>query len=246
MEQRAALIARLNTMTATLGGHRLLAALGSNQLSKDEWRAFAAERYLASLIFEPLLDAALAKATEANDAAIADAVARNRNDELGIAADGTWRKDLAHAAWRKDFYDALGITDAMLNAAIAGPAAKAYIALLRDVLNSGDYLVMAGALLALERFLPVEFIAMRKGRDTVFADVFVDQPADDATARTARARGRVYLDDHITHDANAHYPDLLAAITPHMDNPADAKRIFAGIEAIERAKLAFYDNIAQN
>lgn len=243
METSTTLIQRLNEMTTALAAHPVLAIIGSDALSPDEWRQFAVQRYLSAMIFESLLDTAITKAAKASDTALVAALTKNQDDELGMDAEGNFDKTAAHAAWRRDFYDALGIDDDLLNAHVVSPAVKAYIEIIRSVIASGEYLVMSGALLALERFFPLEFRAMQQGRDTVFADVFLDQPADDEAKKSWRARARLYLDDHILHDANAHYPDLLKALQPHTANDADMARLLAGIDAVQRAKEAFYDDL---
>lgn len=243
MENQTALIERLNDMVATLGTHPTLGLVAGDQLSKEQWRAFAAQRYLSSMIFEPLLGTAMTKARDAGEQQLAVALARNHADELGMDTDGEVDGLRAHAAWRKDFYDALGVTDDMLGAHLMGKAAKTYMDTVRSVMQTDDLLVMCGALLALERYFPVEFRFMQKGRDAVFADVFLDQPGDDEEKRAWRARARLYLDDHIVHDANAHYPELLAALTPYTTDAANMERLLHGIKAVEDAKLAFYENV---
>lgn len=244
MKNATALITHLNEMATTLGSHPKLVRVGSGELTKIEWRAFAVERYLTSMIFESLLEIAIAKATEAGDVAVAKALTDNQNNELGVQADGTTDTEMSHAAWRRDFYDALGITDVMLNRRVGSPSVKSYISIVRSIIATDEYLVMSGALLALERFFPIEFDMMKKGRDTVFTDVFMDQSTDDDATKATRARARLYLDDHIDHDANTHYPDLLAALQPHANNEADMARVIAGINAVENAKRAFYDALA--
>lgn len=243
MNNQDKLIQRLNDMVAAIGNHPTFALIAGNQLSKDEWRTFAAQRYLSAMIFEPLLGTAMTKARDAGNQQLAVALAQNHADELGMNASGEVDASRAHAAWRKDFYDALGVTDDMLGAHLMGKAAKEYMDTMRSVMQTDDMLVMCGALLALECFFPVEFRFIQKGRDTVFADVFVGQPGDDEAKKAWRARARLYLDDHITHDANAHFPDLLAAVTPYTTDPATMERLLHGIKTVEEAKLAFYDNV---
>lgn len=243
MPKETELLQRLNAMTTTLAAHPVLAIIASDALSRDEWRNFAVERYLSAIIFEPLLDTALTATIKANDTPLADALRDNQQDELGMDIDGVVDQTLAHAAWRKHFYDALGVDDDMLNAHIGSPAVKAYMDVIRSVMMTGEYLVMAGAMLALERFLPVEFRAMQQGRDLVFADIFTEQPTDTPEERDWRERARLYLDEHIPQDLDTHFPELLAAIELHTDNEASMERILSGIAAVEQAKLAFYDKL---
>lgn len=232
MPDRNDLIVRLNDMATMLGNHPSLVRIGTDALTQDAWRGFAAERYLTAMIFASLLDAAIDGAKQAKDCAVARELEKNRDDELGIV-DDVVDQSAAHATWRKNFYDTLGVTDEMLNAHIGSPAAKGYMDVMQSVLRTGEYLVITGTILALERFFPVEFGIMKKGRDILFADAFADNP-----------RSRLYLDDHIAHDASAHYPDLLAALEPHVENDGDMARINAGIDAAENAKRAFYDALA--
>ncbi len=243
MSKQIELLQRLNAMTTTLAAHPVLAMVASDKLTQDEWRDFAVERYLSAIIFEPLLGSALTAARKANDTPLTVALNDNQNDELGIDIDGVVDQSLSHVVWRKNFYDALGVDDALLNAHIGSPAVKAYMDVIRSVMMTGEYLVMAGSMLALERFFPVEFRAMQQGRDLVFADIFADQSNDTAEEKAWRAQARLYLDDHIEHDADTHFPDLLTAIQPHLDSEADMERILSGIAAIEQAKLAFYDKL---
>lgn len=241
--ERLFLISLINKSgEAFLRDNPFLDKLENGDLSKEEWRQFATQRYLAALPFKRLLKACEEAATKAGDSQLAEVVDDNLKDETGVDANGDFHTDLSHAEWRKDFYHALGIDDASLESASATEGTKEYEASLEGLIEKDDPVVMAGALLALEGTIPREFSRMKRGRDVTFPDAFVAQESDSNEERAQKARARLYLDDHITHDAQAHYPSLLGALEKYAASDSGRKKIEIGVQMITAAKKRFYQD----
>src|SRR3989338_5773463 len=193
------LIKHLNEVTEDVVlNNNFLAAMKEGRVSQDAWRTFAIQRYLSTTVFEDTLRAAIRGAQKIEDKQLEKALQENLNDETGIGKDGV--QDLAHAhrTWRRDFYLALGVLDEQAKNTKPFPGTKSYMDAMAKLTREGDALACAGALLAVERLIPQEFERLQKGRDAAFHDAFANNP-----------KARLYIDDHIIHDATSHYPDLL-------------------------------------
>lgn len=220
--------------------NNLLERLQTGELTKEQWRTFAVQRHLAAIPFEDLLREGIAGAEQQGYPELAEVLKRNLHDETGMDDQGVQHEELAHNTWRRNFYTRLGITGAELERASATMGTKAYIDILEGIVKSGDPLVIAGALLVLEATIPTEFRKMKEGRDKTFRESFVDMEGDDDATRDTKARARMYLDDHILHDATAHFPDLLHALEQPTLTEDELDRIKAGARLITEAKKTFY------
>lgn len=212
------------------------------ELGPARWREFAQQRYLAALPFEELLSAGIERARASGDAELTETLEANLRDERGIDANGIARPEQAHETWRRDFYRALGVTDETLQSATPLPGTAEYARALQKLIEQGDALAIAGALLVLEGTIPVEFRKIAEGRDKTFPEIFVDQPDDSPETLERKTRARLYIDDHISHDASSHYPDLINALEKHAGQTETAGRIKYGADQIRRAKIAFYES----
>lgn len=220
--------------------NEVLERLRSGEISKEQWRAFAVQRYLAAVPFEDLLREGITEAEQQGYPELAEVIKSNLRDETGTDDQGVRHENLAHHTWRRDFYMRLGITDAELRKTSAKVGTKGYIDIVNQVVKSGDPLVIAGALLVLEATIPTEFRKMKEGRDKTFRDAFVDEEGDDETTRDIKAKARLYLDDHVIHDATVHLPDLLRALEVSIKTDMEKERIKEGARQITEAKKAFY------
>lgn len=239
---RAFLINLINTSAeAFLQNNLLLDRIESGESGREEWKRFAVQRYLAALPFERLLSACRDAASRIGDKALELAVVKNLQDETGENEVGEIKTENSHATWRRDFYTALGISDEDLDTSSSMAGTREYDAALNGIIESGDVLVMAGALLALEGTIPREFARMKRGRDALFSESFVEGEEDSEGTKMRKAKARLYLDDHILHDARSHYPDLLNALEPHVASAEELERIRVGIDTIVRAKRSFYE-----
>lgn len=220
-----------------------LDSLESGDLTQECWIRFAIERYKAAEVFEELLHSLIRKARLVGDAQLLEILEWNLRDETGVNIQGELDEALAHDTWRKNFYRALGVKDSDLEIPTTNSGTKYYIQVMKQILEQGDMLVMAGALLALEGSIPEEFIRIQRGRDISFPKIFVDKPTDDEKTLVQKSKARRYIDDHIHHDADMHYPSLLGALKPYTKDPDNLKRIADGVNRIAKAKKYFYDSL---
>jgi len=224
-----------------LGKNNFLAKLETGKLTLTEWRGFAAQRYVVALPFEDLLKGCKESAESCGDLQLANVIAANLQDEMGIDAEGHYDPELSHGTWRKDFYAAISIEESQLVSAPVEAGTEFYKKALHRLVEHGDPVIMAGALLVLEGTIPREFARIKRGRDISFTEVFVDKDDDSEETRKKKAKARLYIDDHIIHDAKAHYPDLLDALSKYAMTAEGRNRIEQGAVTITEAKKRFYD-----
>ncbi len=203
-----------------------------NLLTKEEWHTFAVQRYLSATPFEDLLEACEAAARRDGLVDLAEVIESNLRDERGIDAEGTRHEHLSHSTWRKNFYQAIGISELELTSTTPSVATKEYQETVRGLVKTDDPLIMAGGLLVLEAIIPREFAKLKSGRDQMFPNL-----SDEA---------KLYIDDHIVHDAKAHYPDLLAALSDLANSETVRTRIASGINLMVEVKKRFYERLQQS
>jgi pyrroloquinoline quinone (PQQ) biosynthesis protein C len=227
---------------AFLVQNSILGKIQRAELSKEEWRAFAIQRYLAAIPFEDLLRAGIQQSEKQRYMELATALKKNLQDEMGVDDQGMVNDGLAHSTWRRDFYTRLGIQTEELESAVEADGTKVYRLALEEMINTDDPLIIAGALLVLEATIPVEFRKMSHGRDKTFHEEFVASDQDDASTRQTKEKARLYLDDHVYHDATSHFPDLLRALEISLRTEEERDRVRSGAQRIMMAKKAFYDD----
>lgn len=208
-----------------LHDNRFLNRVEENNLMSDEWHTFAVQRYLSARPFDQLLEAGTRSAYHTGAVELESVIQRNVRDEQGIDEQGAVDETRAHATWRKEYYSAIGVSDQDLATAMH-PAAKQYADVLKALIHEADALKLAGVILALEAIIPREFAKIKVGRDKKFPHL--------------SEKARLYIDDHIIHDAQSHYPDLLAALAPLIVDEAAMARVEDGINKITAAKKQFY------
>lgn len=231
-----------NASEQFLKRNHLLERLQTGEITKEEWKTFAIQRYLAATPFEALLREGIAASARDGYSGLAEVIKSNLRDETGTDDHGVTREELAHDTWRRDFYTRLGITNAELEQASATAGTKEYIDMVDRIVKSGDPLAIAGALLVLEATIPMEFRKIKEGRDKTFPELFIDVKDEDDAMRDAKAKARQYLDDHILHDATAHFPDLLRALEKSVLTEAEKDRLKRGAHWITEAKKVFYQD----
>lgn len=218
----------------------------AGKLSKQQWRDFAVQRYLSATLFIELLKAGTVKAYEVGEEEVAAILDRNWRDELGISDKGEQNTERAHALWRHDFYEAIGVRQEDLQTAVPLEGTAEYFRIVRNIIDRGDFAFIAGGILQTEATLPVEFRKLQIGRDKTFPEVFLGQPDDTPEKVSARSRAKLYLDDHIVHDARDHYPQLLGSLEKVSVDCEVATRIGAGIDRMRHAKRLFYESIEES
>ena len=231
----------LKDITKQMIDNPILAMIEVGIFTVEEWRAFAVQRYLAACYFEELLKAGIKKAKMCGEIEIMTALAANLRDEEGIDEKGNFLPTGSHEKWRQDFYNALGLDNQLLAAAVPLVETVEYSAALKDLIDNQELFVIVGAILLLEYSIPEEFKRLQIGRDKVFPDQFVLQSSDSIEDRKRKGHARLYIDHHILHDANSHYPDLEQAIVKSIKNSESLEQILAGMEIIKSAKQKFYN-----
>ncbi len=223
----------------------LLKRIQRGELTVEQWMRFAEQRYLSSLSFEGLLRAGIAKAENSGNAEIRSVLQENLKDELGIVEGDIQDPERSHETWRIHFYNALGLDEEQLSKATPLSGTRTYVITMDNLIHHGSLGEVVGALFVLEGSIPTEFKRMKDGRDKTFKDVFSDQSIDSNEIRRIKADARLYLDDHIIHDASRHYPGLLKALGNYSRDLAALDQIRTGAEKVIAAKEIFYKDLDQ-
>lgn len=236
----------LQKTTDAIVHNSVLDAVEEGKFTQDEWREFAKQRYLAALHFEELLEAGLKKARILGDQELVDALVSNLQDERGIDAQGNLLSTGSHEKWRRDFYGALGLEEDALSSAEPLEGTRMYDESLKHLIDAGDVLTIAGAILLQEFSIPEEFKRIKIGRDLTFPDQFTTQSKDTSEQRLKKGFARLYIDHHIVHDATSHYPNLERALMKYADDPVNVSQILTGVEMIHVAKQYFYKSLSDH
>ena len=208
-----------------------LEAIEDGKLTDEQWKQFSVERYTAARDFVELLKTGIETAEKLGDTELAETLQANLNDELGIDAKGIQREKANHETWRKNFYRAIGVLDAVLNDHKMHPkkwleGTSRYHETVKELIAEGNAFAIAGALFALEATIPTEFQKIRAGLNRQFPNLTDDE--------------RLYIDSHIAHDASSHYPDLKRALVKYVHDADAFKEIQRGVKTIMGAKGEFY------
>ena len=211
-----------------------LERIEDGQLTPEQWRQFSVERYTAASDFVELLKTGIETAEKLEDTELAKTLQANLNDELGIDAKGIQHEKANHETWRKNFYRAIGVLDAVLNDHKMHPkkwleGTSRYHETVKELIAEGNAFAIAGALFALEATIPTEFQRISAGRDRQFPDLTDDE--------------RLYIDSHIEHDKSSHYPDLQRALAKYVHDADAIHEIQRGVKIIMGAKGEFYKSI---
>jgi pyrroloquinoline quinone (PQQ) biosynthesis protein C len=216
--------------------HPFLRRLENGNISREEWRYFWIPRHQITAMFTPLLLAAMDAAETHGDDELSAALQKNLEDELGIV-DGRYNAQKAHRTWRRDFYRALGISDQQIQDDDYNCVDFYVKDVMKMIREHPTPAFLGGAVLFFEYHIPREFAKLRRGRDAIFAEKFIDHGEDNAAMREEKHRARLYLDDHVLHDAGDHYPTLLRALQKY-DSNEDLRK---GIRQMAEIKCEFYD-----
>ncbi len=196
-----------------------------DQLSTEQWKQFGIQRYILAMPFIRLLRAGIEAANSSHLKGLADALQENLQDEVGNSES----ESHAHETYRQQFYFAMGISKVELHPKHALEGTKQYLNFIENMIQEANPYRIAGAVLALEATVLEEFKRIQVGRDKKF-------PAMSQEAR-------YYLDDHVSHDAEAHYPHLFDAIAQAAHDEESFDLVKTGIESYVEAKSEFYKSL---
>lgn len=217
---------------------KILGAIESGEIGREGLQRFLIQQIVATSAFLSLFEKLVAqnKFPELQAAA-----ASNLRDETGMDEEGNYHAELSHSTWRKDFYKQIGIVETQISQTPPTPGTKAYFDDIAALVAEGDTGKIAGALLFFEGTIPRQFNSFKRGRDTLFREECVDIEGDDATTLETKRKARIYLDDHIVHDAQSHFPDLLNALTVAVQSsPEVLEKVKVGIASAKEARKKFY------
>lgn len=216
----------------------LLGTIESGAISREGLKNFLIQQIVATKSFLSLFEILVAQRQFPE---LQAAAASNFRDETGMDVDGNYHAELAHSTWRKNFYQQIGIAEEQIDRAEPTPGTKAYFDAIAELVSEGDIGKVAGALLFFEGVIPRQFNSFKKGRDTLFRTECVDADDDTAVQRETKQAARLYLDDHIVHDAQCHFPDLLNALSIATQSSEEfLEKVKLGIAAAKIARKKFY------
>ncbi len=218
-------------------------ALLRKELNKAQYKLYAAQRAYVASNFLRLVDKAAHLARALGDEELAAALQANANDEIGMGADGKIHYELNHRQWKTTYLRAIDI-DADIDGFPLLPGTRAHVDAFLEIEAGGTVFSMAGAVLSLENIIPLEYRAAVSSRDHLFPEIFCVDAGDSPAARANKQSARRYLDDHIVHDANSHFPMLLHALVKYEDDPAAVAEIRQGIDLVNSYRKRFYQGLA--
>ncbi len=219
-------------------------ALMRKQVDARQYKLYAAQRASVASNFVRLVVKAAGAARAIGDEALAAALEANADDELGRDSDGVVRQERNHRNWKVSYLRTLGI-DAEAPEFPLLPSTRAHADAFLELEAGGNMFRMAGALLSLENIIPLEYRAAIQSRDHLFPQLFCIAANDSAEGRRRKEAARQYLDDHVTHDANEHFPQLLAALEKYQDDAAAMAEICAGVDFVNAHRKRFYEGLGE-
>ncbi|MBS0359276.1 MAG: iron-containing redox enzyme family protein [Proteobacteria bacterium] len=193
--------------------------------------------------FQQLLAIGIQQAEVIGDFSLAQTVRNNLYDETGRDNNGLIIEENSHAYWRTFFLQTLGIN---LNSARINllPSTQAHLNLFLKLETTGNVFNIAGAVLMIEKIVPFEYRAIQVSRDFCFPEQFVLNDADTDAKRHHKLLARKYIDDHIKHDSQNHFPDLLKALQKYETNRNAIDNIKEGIDMLFNARMHFFNGIS--
>ena len=146
---------------------------------------------------------------------------------------------------RENFLRALDITPEMIKQVEPLPATKRFLMAIDQLIIQNKPFVILGAILMTRRLIPLEFRALQISRDFLFPNRFIISKADSKEVVLRKQQACQYIDDHIMHDANEHYSDLLKSIEERGFSFSEWNDILKGIHIIKEYRNRFYNNIGR-
>jgi len=232
----------INANRSIVREDRFIKKLRTTDLTREQFRLFAAQRAYIATNFIKLLEKGVILAKHLEDEKLALTLQSNLNDELGLDEFGNRQVSLNHGQWKSDYLKALNIKTDEENFPLLSctkNSVESFIALE----ESENLYQIAGAILSLENIIPLEYRAAVVARDKLFPEVFcIGQTVTDAE-RVQQEKVRRYMDDHIIHDSKSHFPELLEALAQHENNEEILEQIQLGINYVNRYRKQFYEGL---
>ena len=220
----------------------LLKQMANKKVKLQQFLFFSIERARIANNFVFLLENAIDKAERESLESLALSLRRNLSDENGEDISGNCDLTQSHSIWRLNYLSALGFTAESLASPPMLQATRQHL----DVMTSFEersIFTIAGAILVLELIIPLEYSSVKRSRDFLFPELFVKSDKDSPQETIVKEQNARYIDDHIVHDSQKHYPDLLKALSAFESNKAAMEKITSSIKKVCMARLEFYRGI---
>jgi len=218
-------------------------SLWQRRVTPESFKLFIAQRTKMATNFERLLHVGQVAAKKIGAAKLAAEFAENLADEQAIDEQGMSNAELAHKTWRNRFLMKLNLNETSEYHQHNIQSVEAHHNYLIQLEQEANPFKIAGAILLIERFVPLEFRGVKLSRDDLFPELFVINENDTESERGAKMASCHYIDDHITHDAKIHFPDLLNAIYAYKVHENYIKDVHAGIEEMAEHRLNIFNDI---
>jgi pyrroloquinoline quinone (PQQ) biosynthesis protein C len=223
--------------------HPVLIQLRNGPVSKEQFLFYVTQKSYLTTNIPRFIFTCIQKLEPVQNKALIKVLIENYKDELGIDENGIARVQKAHVTWKNYFHKTLGLTCDQLDSCHAIEAARVHSERFLSYEKEASPLAMVGCFLMLERLVPLEYRAIQSARNHHFPDRFLAAEGDSERLLDRKDRAREYIDNHIAHDANFHFPLLLDALSSYTDCPQQFAEIEVGLEALVKMKLDFYDGI---
>lgn len=233
----------LHDTSKNIYSSHLMFLLRECKINQEQFKFFTIQRISIAYNFESLLISCLEEANNIGDRELELALRRNLADEYGEDAEGNVNPQMAHKHWRENYLSALNIHAESVDLASLLPETIMHSNTMLDLAKRNDVFLIAGALLASEIIIPIEYRNVRASRDYLFPEKFVTQSSDSVETKEAKFQASLYINDHIIHDAKSHYPELLNALIKYENDEDKMLRITQGINLIKAARETFYDGV---
>jgi Iron-containing redox enzyme len=233
----------MNANKTVVRSDPVVLALLRKELNQQQYKLYAAQRAYVATNFIRLVDKAARLARELGDAELAGALQSNLNDEIGLAPDGKRHDALDHRLWKGNYLRAIDLQPDVQDFPLLD-ATREHMQAFLDMEASGTVFSISGAILSLENIIPLEYRAAVSSRDHLFPEIFCMTADDCGEARTKKELARRYLDDHIAHDAQHHFPELLKALVKYESDPAAMAEMQAGINMVGAYRKRFYQGLS--
>ena len=219
-------------------------------MSRPHFHNCGRERYRIASLFKTSLEATIRRCEQDGFHVVAAVVQKNLIDELGESNDPTYGGSApeSHERARIKCYAAIGLTPESLRTGASSTLTGSALALgvAQTLVTWGTTLELIGALLALELFVAHEFKMLRESLFQAFAENFLDADGDDDATLEQKRQARLYIDDHIWHDLQRHYPALLEAVVDLiLEDESRLLQIESGIMMLIMSRQHFYTGLGK-
>lgn len=221
----------------------MLQKMKTADLTRKEFLFTLAQNSLFLPNFQNMLLVNIAQFRKMADWQLAETIESNLRDERGENQVGSININEAHETWHRDFLNALGMTNNQIDSSPILPTTREANERMLALEKSRSALALAGGLLFIEGVIPLEFKSIKISMEKIFPYLFVITKNDSVDQQRKKQRALRYIDDHISHDGQRHFPDLLAALQKYESNPNQYEALKYGIQVAAEAMDGMYSGI---